>query len=108
MYLETAKIKPSYLLVGANPRLIDEWLWDAVRVSVDRRGEEGLYILTGSNSIDRTKIMHTGTGRIDRLVMYPMSLFETGESNGTVSLAELFKTGAMPEDGFESSLSLTA
>ena len=113
MYLETAKIKPSNLLVGANPRLIDEWqiapnLWDAVRVSVDRRGEEGLYILTGSNSIDRTKIMHTGTGRIDTLVMYPMSLFETGESNGTVSLAELFKTGAMPDDGCESSLSLTA
>ena len=111
MYLETAKIKPSNLLVGANPRLIDEWqiapnLWDAVRVSVDRRGEEGLYILTGSNSIDRTKIMHTGTGRIDTLVMYPMSLFETGESNGTISLAKLFQTGTMPEDGCESSLSI--
>ena len=75
MYLETAKIKPSNLLIGENPRLIDEWqiapnLWDAVRVSVDRRNESGLYILTGSNSIDKTSIMHTGTGRIDTLNMY--------------------------------------
>ena len=102
MYLATAKIKPSNLLIGENPRLIDEWqiapnLWDAVRVSVDRRGEDGLYILTGSNSIDKSGIMHTGTGRIDTLVMYPMSLFESGESNGTVSLSQLFQTGVMPE-----------
>lgn len=61
-----------------------------VRVSVDRRGEDGLYILTGSNSVDKTEIMHTGTGRIDTLAMYPMSLFETGESNGSVSLMGLF------------------
>ena len=110
-YLETAKIKPSNLLVGENPRLIDEWqiapnLWDAVRVSVDHRGEDGLYILTGSNSIDKTAIMHTGTGRIDTQVMYPMSLFETGESNGSVSLAELFRNGMLPGDGCESALSV--
>ena len=111
VYLETAKIKPSNLLVGENPRLIDEWqiapnLWDAVRVSVDRRGEDGLYILTGSNSIDKTGIMHTGTGRIDTLVMYPMSLFESGESNGSVSLSELFRTGNMPQEDCVSSLSI--
>lgn len=111
MYIETAKIKPSNLLVGENPRLIDEWqiapnLWDAVRVSVDRRNEEGLYILTGSNSIDKTNIMHSGTGRIDTMNMYPMSLYETGESNGTVSLSELFRTGDIPGDGCESQLSI--
>lgn len=111
MYLETAKIKPSNLLIGENPRLIDEWqiapnLWDAVRVSVDRRGEDGLYILTGSNSIDKTEIMHTGTGRIDTLTMYPMSLFETGESNGTVSLSKLFKDPAALDEGCESKLTI--
>ena len=68
MYLETAKVKPSNLPAGENPHLIDEWqiapnLWDAVRVSADRRGEDGLYILTGSDSVDKTSIMHTGTGR---------------------------------------------
>ncbi|MCD8151259.1 MAG: DUF4143 domain-containing protein [Clostridiales bacterium] len=111
MYMETAKIQPSNLLIGKNPRLIDEWqvvpnLWDAVRVSVDRRGEEGLYILTGSNSIDRSRIMHTGTGRIDTLAMYPMSLYETGESNGAVSLSGLFKSENFPADGCVSDLSI--
>lgn len=111
MYLETAKIKPSNLLVGENPRLIDEWqvapnLWDAVRVSVDRRNEDGLYILTGSNSIDKTNIMHTGTGRIDTLSMYPMSLYESGESNGSVSLSDLFNNPSALDNGCESDLSI--
>lgn len=111
MYMETAKIKPSNLLVGENPRLIDEWqvapnLWDAVRVSVDRRNEDGLYILTGSNSIDKTVIMHTGTGRIDTLPMYPMSLYETGESNGSVSLLDLFNNPSALDEGCESNLSI--
>ena len=111
MYIQTAKIKPSNLLVGENPRLIDEWqiapnLWDAVRVSVDRRNEDGLYILTGSNSIDKTEIMHTGTGRIDTLVMYPMSLYESQESNGTVSLAKLFSDPHALNEGCESNLSI--
>ena len=111
MYMETAKIKPSNLLVGDNPRLIDEWqvapnLWDAVRVSVDRRNEDGLYILTGSNSIDKSEIMHTGTGRIDTLSMYPMSLYESGESNGMVSLTELFNNPSALDDGCESNLSV--
>lgn len=111
MYIQTAKIKPSNLLEGENPRLIDEWqiapnLWDAVRVSVDRRGEDGLYILTGSNSIDKTEIMHTGTGRIDTLVMYPMSLYETGESNGAVSLKDLFDNPDSLKDGCTSDLTI--
>ncbi len=111
MYLETAKIKPSNLLIGENPRLIDEWqiapnLWDAVRVSVDRRNESGLYILTGSNSIDKTSIMHTGTGRIDTLNMYPMSLFETGESNGSLSLSALFRDEKALDDGCQTELSI--
>lgn len=110
-YLETAKIKPSNLLAGDNPRLIDEWqvapnLWDAVRVSVDRRNEDGLYILTGSNSIDKSKIMHTGTGRIDVLQMNPMSLFETGESNGSVSLKKIFETKQMDADSCISDLNI--
>lgn len=111
MYIETAKIQPSNLLIGENPRLIDEWqiapnLWDAVRVSVDRRNEDGLYILTGSNSIDKTEIMHTGTGRIDNLNMYPMSLYESGESNGKVSLSELFKNPDVLNDGCVSELTI--
>ncbi len=111
MYMETAKIKPSNLLIGENPRLIDEWqvapnIWDAVRVSVDRRNEDGLYILTGSNSIDKTNIMHTGTGRIDTMYMYPMSLYESKESNGLVSLKELFNNPSLLSDGFESKLSV--
>lgn len=111
MYMETAKVQPSNLLIGENPRLIDEWqvapyLWDAVRVSVDHRNEEGLYILTGSNSINKSAIMHTGTGRIDTLAMYPMSLYETGESNGTVSLIELFNNPEALNNGCESNLSI--
>ena len=111
MYIQTAKIMPSNLLEGENPRLIDEWqiapnLWDAVRVSVDRRGEDGLYILTGSNSIDKTEIMHTGTGRIDTLVMYPMSLYESGESNGKVSIKSLFNSPDGLVDGCMSKLTI--
>lgn len=111
MYLETAKIKPSNLLLGENPRLIDEWqiapnIWDAVRVSVDKRNEDGLYILTGSNSIDKSNIMHTGTGRIDTLPMYPMSLYESKESNGQISLIDLFHHPNALQDGCESNLSI--
>lgn len=111
MYMETAKIKPSSLLIGENPRLIDEWqvapnIWDAVRVSVDRRNEDGLYILTGSNSINKSKIMHTGIGRIDTMPMYPMSLYETGESNGAISLTDLFDNPSAIDEGCESKLSV--
>ena len=110
-YLATADTKPSLLLIGENPRLIDEWqvapvLWDAVRTEVDKRNEDGLFILTGSTSIDETKIKHSGTGRISRLVMYPMSLYESKESNGTVSLEKLFNEKDYDIDGAKSSLSV--
>lgn len=92
--LRLADIKPSLLLEGENPRLIDEWqdapsLWDAVRFSIDKRSETGLYILTGSTSVDESLIAHSGTGRISRLKMRTMSLFESGDSNGEVSIKSL-------------------
>ena len=110
-YLLTAQTKPSLLLEGDKPRLIDEWqmapvLWDAVRTSVDNLSAEGLYILTGSTVVDESKIMHSGTGRIARLKMYPMSLFESKESNGVVSLKQLFENINYSIDGFKSSLTI--
>lgn len=94
-YLATAQTRPSNLLKGATPRLIDEWqdapvIWDAVRVAVDERDENGQFILTGSNSVDSSQIRHSGTGRIDRMKMLPMSLYESKESSGEVSLKQLF------------------
>lgn len=110
-YLLAAETKPSLLLEGPKPRLIDEWqmapvLWDAVRTSVDEIGKEGLYILTGSTTVDESKIMHTGTGRIARLKMLPMSLFESKESNGAISLKDLFNKKKYNIDGIKSSLSI--
>lgn len=110
-YLMAAQTKPSLLLKGDNPRLIDEWqvapvLWDAIRTAVDLRGEDGLFILTGSTSVDDSKIMHSGTGRISRFKMYPMSLYESLESNGRISLAELFKSNGDNIDGITSDLSI--
>ena len=94
--IQMAKIKPSILLKGENPRLIDEWqiapeLWDAIRFDIDKKGKEGLFILTGSTIVDESKIMHSGAGRISRLLMRTMSLYESGDSNGTISLSELFE-----------------
>lgn len=94
-YLQQAMVKPSLLLDGASPRLIDEWqmapvLWDAVRFAVDQRGEMGQFILTGSTMPLRKETMHSGTGRISRLRMRTMSLYESGESTGEVSLERLF------------------
>lgn len=110
-FLLTAQTKPSLLLEGEKPRLIDEWqmapvLWDAVRTSVDETGLEGQYILTGSTAIDESKIMHTGTGRIARLKMYTMSLFESLESNGTISLSNLFNNKNANIDGCKSDLTI--
>ena len=110
-YLATASVKPSLLLTGKNPRLIDEWqmaplLWDAVRNSVDERGEAGLFILTGSTSVDESEIMHSGTGRISRMIMYPMSLYESKESNGKISLNDLFQNPNIDIDGITSGLSI--
>ena len=92
--LAVAQTAPSKLLIGAKPRLFDEWqdapkLWGAIRKSVDDSGENGLYILTGSSSKE-VKTAHTGTLRISQLKMYPMSLFESQEANGQISLKKLF------------------
>lgn len=94
--LTLADLNPSLLLKGDVPRLIDEWqmapkLWDAVRFEIDHRGQEGQFILTGSSvPANMDDISHTGTGRFAWLTMRPMSLYESGESTGTVSLLELF------------------
>ncbi|WP_373129033.1 ATP-binding protein [Dielma fastidiosa] len=90
-----ADLNPSLLLEGETPRLIDEWqvapkLWDAIRFEVDHRNMEGQFILTGSSvPADQAEILHTGTGRFAWILMRPMSLFESGESNGSVSLKSL-------------------
>lgn len=94
-YLAAADTKPSLLLNGETPKLIDEWqmapvLWDAVRFEVDKRNKPGQFILTGSAVPSDNLIAHTGTGRISRLLMRPMSLWESGDSNGSISLKELF------------------
>lgn len=94
-YLELADTKPSLLLQGNTPRLLDEWqtapvLWDAVRHAVDRRNMPGQFILTGSAVPADDVVQHTGTGRISRLTMRTMSLYESGDSNGQVSLTDLF------------------
>lgn len=94
--LSLAKLNPSLLLRGKTPRLIDEWqiapeLWDTARFEIDHRGTVGQFIFTGSAvPADRSKIFHSGTGRFAWLKMRTMSLFESGESNGQVSLRELF------------------
>jgi hypothetical protein len=117
-YLATANTKPSILLKGETPRLIDEWqdapvLWDAVRLQVDERGLKGQFILTGSTVIDEKRNLgeqfqrlHTGTGRISTMTMYPMSLYESGESNGAISLQALFDDAALDIDGLTSSLTV--
>ena len=93
-YLITARDAPEMLLIGDKPRLFDEWqdapkIWGSVRKSVDDEQKTGLYILTGSTS-KNIQVAHTGTMRISSMKMYPLSLYESGESNGTVSLLELF------------------
>ena len=98
--IQAADINPELLLAGDTPRLIDEWqiapqLWDAIRFSVDHRHLDGQFILTGSAVPpiveDSAVVSHTGTGRVVRLRMRPMSLWESGDSNGSVSLGALFQ-----------------
>lgn len=111
-YLATAASKPSLLLKGETPRLIDEWqdapvLWDAVRVLVDERGgRPGQFILTGSNAIDKSATSHSGTGRIAKMQMLPMSLWESGESTGEVSLQRLFNDPNYDIDGKTSQMTI--
>ena len=99
-----SELNPKRLLKGATPRLIDEWqlapkLWDAIRFEVDHRGELGQFLLTGSAvPADTKEITHSGTGRFTWLSMRPMSLYESGDSTGEVSLKELF-SGTAEIDG---------
>ncbi len=106
--IETAKITPSVLLEGAKPRLIDEWqdapeMWDAVRAYCDEHHEKGQFILTGSTS-KKVEAKHSGTGRISELRIYPMSLYESKESNGSVSLMDLFNGTDNLEKGCKTDL----
>lgn len=96
-----AEMSPSLVLEGETPRLIDEWqevptLWDAVRHKVDQQGLKGQYMLTGSATPNHKGILHSGAGRIARLRMRPMSLFESGDSSGKVSLKELCEGNITP------------
>lgn len=96
--LQMAEIDPGILLEGDTPRLVDEWqlapkLWDTVRFEVDHRHQVGQFILTGSAvPSDEESMKHSGTGRFSWLTMRPMSLYESGESNGKVSLSHLFES----------------
>lgn len=86
--------KPSLFLDGDKPRLFDEWqmypvIWDSIRTDVDHTGLRGQYILTGSARPSEGETMHTGTGRISRIIMRPMSLYESGDSNGKVSIKDI-------------------
>lgn len=110
-YLATARSKPSLLLQGEVPRLIDEWqdapvLWDAVRTQVDDRGLPGQFILTGSNAVEKSSILHSGTGRIAKMRMLPMSLWESKESTGEVSIREMFCDPSYNIDGKTSAMSV--
>ncbi len=103
--IELANLSPKKLLEGATPRLVDEWqlapqLWDAARFEVDHRNAEGQFIFTGSAVPAETdKIHHTGTGRFAWMTMRTMSLFESGESVGEVSLANLFDNAGCDVSG---------
>lgn len=109
--LSLAELNPGLLLTGEAPRLIDEWqivpkLWDAIRFEIDHRNLEGQFILTGSSvPADMRDVTHTGTGRFAWVTMRPMTLFESGESNGSVSLSDLFnhefKANALNDLSFE-------
>lgn len=92
-YLSVANTMHSKLLIGEKPRLFNEWqeapkIWGAIRKSIDDQNETGLYILTGSSSAD-VSTPHTGTTRISTIKMYRMSLYESGESSGDISLSTI-------------------
>lgn len=103
--INMSELNPKRLLKGPTPRLIDEWqiapkLWDTIRFEVDHRSELGQFILTGSAvPVDTKEITHSGTGRFTWLMMRPMSLYESGDSSGEVSLKDLFD-GQIEIDGY--------
>ena len=93
-YDEIKNTQPSLFLKGDKPRMFDEWqmypiVWDSIRTDVDHSSKKGQYILTGSAKPSEGEVMHTGTGRISRVLMRPMSLFESGESTGEVSFRDI-------------------
>ena len=108
--IELADINPSILLKGDTPRLIDEWqlapkLWDAIRFEIDQRDAFNQFILTGSAvPADLSDVSHSGTGRITRMLMRPMSLVESGDSSGEISLKELFNSKYKGESASEAGL----
>lgn len=107
-YIELANTKPSLLLEGDKPRLIDEWqlapkLWNAVRYSVDSTGLTNQYILTGSATPNEDPNLHSGVGRFAFITMKPLSLYESGESNGKISLLDILN-GKRDIDGIRTSL----
>ncbi len=92
--VELAKMSPSIVLEGEKPRLIDEWqeatnLWDEIRIDVDKTGLKGQYILTGSSTPNREGIAHSGAGRYGKIQLRTMSLYESGDSTGNISLEDL-------------------
>lgn len=96
-----AELSPTLVLEGDVPRLLDEWqevtsIWDAVRYTVDQRGKKGQFILTGSSTPKRKGVLHSGAGRIGKLRMRTMSLYESGDSSGVVSLKELCNGNITP------------
>lgn len=106
-----AEIDLSLALAGENPRLIDEWqeiprIWDAVRFAVDDAGQTGLFLLTGSSTPKRKGILHSGAGRIAKVKMRPMSLYEMGVSTGAVSLRDFFEGPEPASKIMEQGLSL--
>ncbi|MCL2521729.1 MAG: DUF4143 domain-containing protein [Erysipelotrichales bacterium] len=109
-YISLAQTDPSVLLEGKTPKLIDEWqivpkIWNAIRTTIDNRGLRGQFIITGSTLIKNTEGLHPGTGRISKLDMRTMSLFESNESTGEISLNDLMND--IWKDGlYESDLSL--
>jgi predicted AAA+ superfamily ATPase len=91
-----AQLNPDSVLEGDNPRLLDEWqevpsLWDSVRYKVDQKNIKGQYIMTGSATPQHKGILHSGTGRIGKIRMRPMSLFESGDSDGKISIIDIFR-----------------
>ena len=107
-YLELANTRPSLLLEGEKPRLIDEWqlapkLWNAVRYSVDSIGLPNQYILTGSSTPKEDDSLHSGVGRFAFVTMKPMTLYESGESNGKISLKDIYE-GKRNIDGIKTDL----
>ena len=107
-YIELANTKPSLLLEGDKPRLIDEWqivpkLWNAIRYSVDNTGLPNQYILTGSATPNEDPTLHSGVGRFAFVTMKPMSLYESGESNGKISLSDILN-GKRDIDGIKTDL----